>query len=478
MIRVKLCGQNYTYDVYQILILFFNKDEFEFNDEEPDITIEYNPSEKLVETVLCIDNKNVDKKLYLKDANKKNIKNAVKKTLLMALEEIKKKYIPWGILVGIRPAKIIHEYIKDGMSVSEATKAMEEYYGVNSEKAHLAAEVAVNEEKFLKSPKEKVSLYIDIPFCPSRCIYCSFTSNPVKGNEKMIESYLYNLEKEIKEVVPYIYNSGLSIDTIYMGGGTPTAISNDEMNSLLDVLCQNVKMDEIREFTIECGRPDSITLDKLNTIKNHGCSRISINPQTMNDETLKRIGRMHKSSEITEKFKMARDAGFTDINMDVIIGLPGEGVDDIENTLNKVIALKPDSITMHTMAVKRASIIKEKYNGSRNDFAVDMYEKAESMLRGADMHPYYMYRQKNMVAPLENVGYCFENKECIYNIQMISESITVIGLGSGGMTKLVFADENRIERVANVKDAREYIKRTDEMIEKKKKAIDLLHVDI
>ena len=229
----------------------------------------------------------------------------------------------------------------------------------------------------------------------------------------MVDSYVNCLIKEITSVLEFMKDRSFNIDTFYIGGGTPTSLSENQLNKLLSSIGSYLNTRDLREVTIEAGRPDSITIDKLSIIKDFGCSRISINPQTMNDQTLKRIGRNHTSGDIFEKFYMARDKGFDNINMDIIIGLPGEGKEEIINTMNKLYELSPDSITIHTMAIKRASVLNEKEFISNNSIAGSMYDIASNEVRKMGMFPYYMYRQKNMVAPLENVGYCMKGKECI-----------------------------------------------------------------
>ena len=473
MIKVKLTGHDYRYEAYQILSLFYSKDEISFVEEGWDMEIGYDSKNLITSCTLLREGEALSEKVRAGSANKKDIKNTIKLAILRVLEKHTGIIMPWGILVGIRPTKLIHE---SGVSETEAVQHLMDYYAVSKEKAHLAAEIAEREAPLLKRIPDTVSLYMHIPFCPTRCIYCSFTSNPVARNEELIEQYIKSLKKETSEALKTALDRGARFDTLYIGGGTPTALSASQLDHILSCVASIINLHSLREFTVEAGRPDSIEEDKLKVLKDHGCTRISINPQTMNDETLKRIGRKHTSRDIIEKYNMARKVGFDCINMDMIIGLPGEGYEEMLHTVKEVSSLEPDNITVHTMAIKRASILNEKKYHDNGQRLMDAYNAVSGEIRSSGMYPYYMYRQKNMVLPLENIGYCKKGKEGIYNVQMIAESISILALGADGVTKLVYPEENRIERVGNVKDVREYIKRIDEMVEKKKEAVGLLEL--
>lgn len=472
MINVKLMGHEYRYEAYQILSLFYAKSEIVFNESEGDVESIFDPELSIVKCI--IKSAAISKIIHVNIMDKKNIKNSIKMTLLKCLEELTGITIPWGILIGIRPTKIIHDYFNRGIAENEIIKHLTNDYSLSIEKCNLAIEVAKNEAVFLNKANKSVSVYIGIPFCPTRCVYCSFTSNPIGKNQDLVKYYLDSLIKEINMVCSYLKRTGYNIDTLYVGGGTPTSLNLNQLNKLLSTVNLNIPIKDLKEVTIEAGRPDSIDLDKLSLIRDYNCSRISINPQSMNDETLKRIGRNHTSRDVIEKFNMARELGFDNINMDIIIGLPGEGEKEILNTMDALEKLSPDSITIHTMSIKRASILNEMDFNVKSNTASLMYNIASSRVRAMGMYPYYMYKQKNMVAPLENVGYCRSDKESIYNIQMIAENIPIISFGADAITKIIFDEENRIERVANVKDVREYINRIDEMIENKIEAISML----
>ena len=472
MIKVKLNGHEYRYEVYQILNLFYSKSEIVFCEFECDIESIFDTKLSFVECTIA--SAEISSRLPVNTLDKKNIKNSIKMTILKCLEEFTGIAIPWGILVGIRPTKIIHDYFNRGFAEEHIINCLRNDYSLSIEKCNLAIEVAKNESRFLSNDKSSVSVYIGIPFCPTRCVYCSFTSNPIGKNQDLVNPYLNSLIKEINSVFGYLKSNNYNIDTLYIGGGTPTSINSNSLDMLLSSIASNVSIKDLREVTIEAGRPDSIDLDKLSLIKDFGCSRISINPQSMNDETLKRMGRNHTSSDVIAKYNMARELGFDNINMDIIIGLPGEGEGEIVRTMDSLEKLSPDSITIHTMSIKRASILNEMEYKVKNSTANLMYDIASSRVRKMNMYPYYMYRQKNMVVPLENVGYCRSGKESIYNIQMIAENISIVSFGADAITKIVFNEENRIERAANVKDVREYINRIDEMIDNKIEAISML----
>ena len=474
MINVKLTGHDYRYEAYQILSLFYLKDEISFVEEGCDMEVCYESDSHIVKCTLSSEEETISEQANAESANRKDVKNAIKLSILKVLERYTGVTMPWGILVGIRPTKLIHD---SAMPEGDTVKHLMDYYSVSKEKADLAVEVAEKEAPFLGNGPGSVSLYMHIPFCPTRCVYCSFTSNPVAKNEQLIEGYINALKKETSVSLKEALNRGVRFDTFYIGGGTPTALSASQLDDLLGYVGSIIDLKGLREFTVEAGRPDSIEEDKLRVLKEHGCTRISINPQTMNDETLKKIGRKHTSKDIVDKYLMAREVGFDCINMDMIIGLPGEGYEEMVHTVKEIVSLSPDNITVHTMAIKRASILNEKKYYDHDKKLMDAYNAVSDEIRSSGMYPYYMYRQKNMVLPLENIGYCRDGREGIYNIQMIAESISILALGADAVTKLVYPKENRIERVGNVKDVREYVKRIDEMIEKKREAVRLLDLD-
>lgn len=378
-------------------------------------------------------------------------------------------FLPWGALTGIRPAKIARAYLSQGLSPVQARQRFADDYRTSGEKADLAIRVAQTELEVLadKNPNA-VSLYIGIPFCPTRCLYCSFTSQSIKFTSKFVEPYLEALKKEIAYTAKIARELGVSIETIYMGGGTPTSLTAPQMDNLLTCLEQHFDLTQAKEFTIEAGRPDTIDMEKLRVMRGHGVDRISINPQTMNQKTLNLIGRSHTPQDIIDSYELAVQAGFSSINMDLIAGLPDETVEHFSHTLEEVEKLDPTSVTVHTMCIKRSSFLAEQYDMydlSGAEVVNAMLNLAAEDMAAHGRHPYYLYRQKNMLGNLENVGYCKKGHENRYNIYIMEEVQSILALGAGASTKLVEGD--LIRRVYNVKEVSEYVGRIDEMLHRK-----------
>ena len=412
----------------------------------------------------------------IKDAHalRKENKDSIKYALYQLLVKLTGKNLPWGNLTGIRPAKLAMGMIESGMKNTEVAQEMREKYLVSPQKTALAITIANREREILKDIdyENGYSLYIGIPFCPSICLYCSFSSYPLKVWEKRTDEYVEALCKEVRETA--LMMKGKKLDTIYIGGGTPTTLLSHQIRKLLDTVGETFGFEGLAEFTVEAGRPDSITREKLEAIREYPVTRISVNPQTMNQETLEIIGRKHTVDQTKEAFHLARELGFDNINMDLIVGLPGEDIHMVERTLEQVRELAPDSITVHSLAVKRAArlnIFKEKYQEMSFENNQEIMDLTMKTAYEMGMGPYYLYRQKNMKGNFENVGYAKVDKAGIYNILIMEEKQPIIALGAGGSSKLVFDHGKRIERVENVKDVSNYISRIDEMIERKRKAI-------
>ena len=407
---------------------------------------------------------------------RKEQKDIVKLVLYRLLVKLTGRNLPWGNLTGIRPAKLAMAMLESGMKNSEAAQEMRDRYMVSPEKTALAIAIANRERELLKDIdyENGYSLYVGIPFCPSICLYCSFSSYPLKQWKNKVDLYLDALCREIEEVSRIMEEKGRKLDTVYIGGGTPTTLEPDQLKRLLDSLMEHFDCRNLAEFTIEAGRPDSITKEKLQMIRKYPVTRISVNPQTMNQETLDIIGRRHTVEETKKAFALARECGFDNINMDLIVGLPGEDKEKVAHTLDEVRALAPDSLTVHSLAVKRAArlnMFKDQYQEmtfENNQEIMDMTMKTAYEM---GMSPYYLYRQKNMKGNFENVGYAEVDKAGIYNILIMEEKQPIIALGAGGSSKLVFDHGKRIERVENVKDVSNYIARIDEMIERKRAGI-------
>ena len=410
--------------------------------------------------------------------SKKELHEAFKCTLYTKLSAQLNKTLPWGYLTGVRPSKIAYTLLEKGADREQILEEFTKKHLVSEKKAQLALQVAQTEKSILEKMdyKKGYSLYIGIPFCPTTCLYCSFTSYSLAAYQSKVQPYLEALLKEMKYVSEAM--RGRRLDTVYFGGGTPTTLSAGQLDMLLTELERQFDLSACRELTVEAGRPDSITYEKLCVLKAHHVDRISINPQTMNQQTLDLIGRRHTVEQIEEAFALAGKAGLDNINMDMILGLPGENKEMVQHTLEKIKALAPESLTVHSLAIKRAAALniwREKYLDLQMDNSDEIVSMAADYAHQMGHQPYYMYRQKNMAGNFENVGYSKPGLECIYNILIMEEKQTIIAMGAGASTKIVFQNETeggqagRIERIENVKDVTNYIQRIDEMIERKRK---------
>lgn len=410
--------------------------------------------------------------------SKKELHEAFKCRLYTKLSAQLNKTLPWGYLTGVRPSKIAYTLLEKGADREQILKEFTKKHLVSEKKAQLALQVAQTEKSILEKMdyKNGYSLYIGIPFCPTTCLYCSFTSYSLAAYQSKVQPYLEALLKEMKYVSEAM--RGRRLDTVYFGGGTPTTLSAGQLDMLLTELERQFDLSACRELTVEAGRPDSITYEKLCVLKAHHVDRISINPQTMNQQTLDLIGRRHTVEQIEEAFALAGKAGLDNINMDMILGLPGENKEMVQHTLEKIKALAPESLTVHSLAIKRAAALniwREKYLDLQMDNSDEIVSMAADYAHQMGHQPYYMYRQKNMAGNFENVGYSKPGLECIYNILIMEEKQTIIAMGAGASTKIVFQNETeggqagRIERIENVKDVTNYIQRIDEMIERKRK---------
>ncbi len=405
-------------------------------------------------------------------SGKKEARNVFKRMMYDMLKKLTGRELPWGTLTGVRPTKIVYTLLEEGKNDREIKDYLKKEYYVSEKKGDLAIKVASNEKKLLEKLdyNNGYSLYAGIPFCPTTCLYCSFTSYPLAVWKDRVDTYVDAMLKELEFTSRLMKDKKL--DTFYMGGGTPTTLEPEQLDRVLSFFEEHFDTTGLKEYTIEAGRPDSITRDKLLIMKKHGVDRISINPQTMNDDTLKLIGRHHTVEQIKEAFTLARECGFDNINMDLIIGLPGETREHIERTMREVALLAPDSLTVHSLAIKRAArlnIFWEKYKDYAMVNTDDIINMTADCAAAMGMEPYYLYRQKNMAGNFENVGYSKPGREGIYNILIMEEKQTIMAVGAGASTKVVFPEENRIERVENVKDVTTYIENIDEMIDRKRR---------
>jgi oxygen-independent coproporphyrinogen-3 oxidase len=407
---------------------------------------------------------------------RREMKNGLKGSVYDLLSSFTGKHPRWGILTGIRPVKIVHELLDRGCSREDVRHTLQEIYRLHPSRVDLMMKTAeVQRPLIRKGGPRTVSVYIHIPFCSSRCFYCSFPSDLFGRISDKIGDYLDCLHREMSALSDEFQRLGISVDTVYIGGGTPTVLAYADLERLLCMTesCFRSRF-PLSEYTVEAGRPDSLDPQKLRLLKNYGVTRISINPQSMNQETLDRVGRNHTTEDVARTFQQARETGFDCINMDVILGLPGETPRHMEHTMEAIAALGPENITVHTLAVKRASALKEsfhQYDPSRRGLAEEMSAVCRRWTEHMDMVPYYLYRQKYMLDHLENVGYTVPGKECRYNIDIMEEKRSIWAFGAGASSKLYHPEEDRLERVANVKNLEDYISRIGEMIERKRKAL-------
>ncbi|MBQ8232730.1 MAG: coproporphyrinogen dehydrogenase HemZ [Lachnospiraceae bacterium] len=402
-------------------------------------------------------------------------KDCFKRFLYESLSHITGKTLPWGNLTGIRPTKIAYGMLEEGKSEDEILTYLEKKHFVSDEKSNLSIDIAKRERELLSGVHYEggYSLYIGIPFCPTTCLYCSFTSFAIGAYRKQVDDYVDCLIKEM-EYVSKRYADKI-LDSVYIGGGTPTTLEAHQLDRLIGKVKELFDFSQVKEFTVEAGRPDSVTEEKLQVLYRHGATRISINPQTMKQETLDLIGRRHTVEQVVEAYQIARKIGFDNINMDLILGLPGETPEDVQRTIDRVVELAPDSLTVHSLAIKRASRLSQWIQENGISALQNTDETMAIAAAGAKrlgMEPYYLYRQKNMSGNFENVGYAHPGKFGLYNILIMEEKQTIVALGAGSITKLVLPG-GRIERTDNVKDVKLYIEKIDEMIERKEQLFSL-----
>ena len=407
--------------------------------------------------------------------DRKETKNIMKRALYEMLVRYTKSELPWGTLTGIRPTKIPMAMLERGESEQSIKQYMKDTYCASSEKIDLSIQIAGRELELLKKIdyEEGYSLYVGIPFCPSICLYCSFSSSPLGVWKNQVDEYLDALEKELEAVAGMC--SKKKLNTIYIGGGTPTTLEPAQLDRLFTKIEENFDFSHLVEYTVEAGRPDSITQEKLAVIRAHGISRISINPQTMNQATLDFIGRRHTVEQVVESYDLARKMGFDNINMDLILGLPEETIEDVRDTMERMKELAPDNLTVHSLAVKRAArlrMFREENQNMQLHNSREMIDLTERYAKEMGMEPYYLYRQKNMAGNFENVGYARPGKAGIYNILIMEEKQSIMAVGAGASTKYVFDHGARIERTENVKDIKNYLERIDEMIKRKQQGFE------
>ncbi len=458
----------FRYEMEALCRMFLHGRELKITEEA-----EIPPKEDYIYTALEGDEITVKAKIDGKYAEaKRTAENDHARNMELAvfgvLTEILSIRPKWGVLTGIRPVKLAMQLHDMGLSEEEIRKKLKEERLVSDEKLDLLLTTMEHELEIRASSRpNSVSLYISIPFCPSRCSYCTFTSHSVEKAAKLIPQYVELLCGELKDIAVLIDEIGLHLETVYMGGGTPTVLTAKQLDRVLSTVNESFDMTGVRELTVEAGRPDTITAEKLAVLKKNGVGRISINPQTMDDEVLAAIGRKHTAEDVKNAFTLAKTFGFDSINMDLISGLPGDNMEKFRKTIAEVIAMNPDNITLHTLTVKHGANLAPMAQSVFAATADAMNEYAYGEFAKAGYFPYYLYRQKGTVDNLENVGFCKPGKEGIYNIFIMDETHTVLSAGAGGVTKLKAPYDKKIERIFNFKYPYEYIERFELMNERK-----------
>ncbi len=479
MIRIECKNERFTYDMYHIVKSFY---------PDAQITQNVEPEQELLikieidsDSCFCV---SLDEISGIED--KREQKRYINKKLFKLLTDKTGDVHAWGNMTGVRPTKMIMEKLEQGLSDDEIVVFMDDTYVVTEKKTRLGIEIAKREKAQLDKLdyENGYSLYIGIPFCPTTCSYCTFTSYPIAKWQKRTDEYVDALIKELSFIAEV--SKEKKLNAIYMGGGTPTTLTAQQMDRVLTHLEENFCFDDLKEYTVEAGRPDSITREKLEVIYKHGVGRISINPQTMQQKTLDVIGRKHTVEDIVRIFHMAREIGFDNINMDLIAGLPGEVPADMADTLRQIKELDPDSLTVHALAMKHGSRLsrEREESGEKQNFTQmareleEMIDMAAEAAKEMNLLPYYLYRQKNIAGNFENVGYAKVDKAGIYNILIMEEKQSIVAAGAGSSTKVVLPYEidapgsrngrkTNLIRIENVRDVGEYISRIDEMIERK-----------
>lgn len=481
--KLNLIGHNSEYNLSLVAGLFFD------SSEEVLITsvVDHSNNTLFSHTIIEFENKTYSSEFSMPCPDDES-ETAVKRlanvvcgmSLFLCSKKIRNKTLPWGTITGIRPAKTVRQMMFDGKSEKEISAYFKTCFAASEKKTELAISVAKNELEIINSNSpDEIGLYLGIPFCPTRCLYCSFVSTDLAHSKKYVADYVSLLQKEIKYASELTKKNNLKIGSVYIGGGTPTSLSASDLELILLALCESFDLSFSKEFCIEAGRPDTITKEKLLVLKKYGVDRISINPQTMHKKTLELIGRSHSPEDIKSAFTLARECGFENINADVIAALPGETLEDFAYTLNEIEKFSPENITVHTMSIKRGSALHqrlENYNLTSRDTAEQMLDYSQEFMKKTNRVPYYMYRQKNMMGNLENVGYSKPGYFNRYNINIMEEVQSILALGAGGSGKAVARNSERLERVFNFKAPYEYITRFDEILKKKDEFFEILNM--
>ena len=477
--NIRINDESFAYDIYGLTQAFFPGTKPKINQNIPT-----DSEDEEMEIVFSNDeislslNREFYGKVSIEENDRPDTKNRLKRLVYDALSKKTKKILPWGTLTGIRPTKIPYRLMEENAGEQEIRDYMKNTYLCSDEKVSLAMDIAKRERMVVGDLSNHYALYVGIPFCPSICLYCSFSSYPYGVYENRVEDYLDALIKEIRFSGEFFQTRQL--DTIYIGGGTPTSLSAEQLDRLLCAVDEYLDLSFLREYTVEAGRPDSVTREKIEVLLKHRVNRISINPQTMQQKTLDLIGRFHTTEEIKKAYGLARELGRDKllINMDLIVGLPGETGEDVSDTLRQIVELKPDNLTVHSLAVKRSSRLNQYIEDYEENLLINsdvIMEMVFEATKTMGMTPYYLYRQKQISGNLENIGFAPEGKECLYNIEIMEELFDIVALGAGSDCKKVEKSasgdtdlKKKVKRCENVKDVDAYIQRIDEMIMRKR----------
>lgn len=437
--------------------------------DEQNLSIKHTYFSEISDKIKVVNRVEIDGKIYefsaefdnnLPELERKRVdKRACKTAIFNALKSFSKKEIPWGSLTGIRPSKLVYDLLEEGFDIDTAKQKMQERFSVSKRKSELICDIVKNQNGYYKKDGKLINLYVHIPFCTTKCNYCSFVTEPLHRVKNLVPEYVKLLREEISRSLDFINSNG-KLFSVYVGGGTPTALTAEQIYTLFN----GFPFQDI-EFTIEAGRPDTIDAEKLDAIKAVGANRICVNPQTLVNRTLALIGRAHSAEDFMEKYALAKSYGF-DINVDIIAGLNGENLDDFIYTTDGIVALSPENITVHTLSRKNGSALK---NGGKfdNGEVEKMVDYAYAKIVESGYLPYYLYRQKQMLGNLENVGYCKSGKQCANNITTMEDCVSVVACGAGAISKIVLPEQNRIERFANMRDLRLYMQTFDEKLKDK-----------
>lgn len=465
---LKVINHPFEFDMKNLCAIFFPYEKIKSDGRDNIVIIT-----KMAKSTLTVDAKVYDKSLKKTHTAESNEDMATAMSVLLynVLSELMGFKPAWGILFGVRPAKLMHRFAEKYGEQGARDYFINKFL-VSPQKTDLAIEVMKHENRIISfSMENSFSLYISIPFCPTRCSYCSFVSHSIERTKKLIEPYVDLLCRELKETGKIATALHLRLETVYIGGGTPTTLDAHLLSKIFDTIEKCFDLSNLREYTVEAGRPDTVTPQKLEALKNAGVSRISINPQTFNDKVLAEIGRKHTSKQTLNAFNLARGYGFDNINMDFIAGLPKESYASFQNSINTAIKLGAESVTVHTLALKSAAymVTRERtFDLTDRLTAADMVNYSNNELKNNKYYPYYMYRQSKSLANLENVGWCKDGRDCLYNVYMMDETHSVFAVGAGAVTRLKDINSGKIERIYNYKYPYEYIDDFDEIISRKK----------